>query len=203
VPIVEQEDRDAMSALNPPHVITVGDTLLPLNTVLLDGNGNPFDLANYTVRAEMETDSGTSELATTTTGVTKHPTQTFTADTTEDTIKCNGHGISENDQIIVANSGGALPTGLAASTRYFARDVKPNTFKLSTYPKSSVLDITGAGSGTNTFYVVGSVQFDFASTNVDTAGNYRLWFTLDSGAELKTLPEGNRWFAVNVVNKGN
>jgi hypothetical protein len=191
-----------MSAIG-THTITVGDTLLPLNTVLRDGNGNPFDLDLYTVRAEMELEGGTSELATTDTGITKHPTQAFTADTTEDTIKCNGHGVKEGDQIEVANSGGTLPTGLAASTRYFAINVKPNTFQLANYPGAADIDITGAGSGTNTFYVVGSLQFDFASTNVDTAGNYRLWFTLDSGSELKTLPEGDRWFAVRVVNKGN
>jgi hypothetical protein len=104
---------------------------------------------------------------------------------------------------VVANTGGALPTGLVAATRYFAIDVKPNTFRLADYPAGTKKDITAAGTGTHTFYVVGSVQMDFLAANVDTVGNYRAWFTLDSGAELKTLPEGDRWFAVKVVNKGN
>jgi hypothetical protein len=203
VPIVEQEDRDAMSALNPPHIITLGDTLLPLNTVLLNGNGDPYDLALYTTRFEMEQEGGTAEITTTATGVTAHPTQAFTVDTSTDEIKCNGHGVKEGDQIVVANTGGALPAGLAAATRYFAIDVKPNTFRLADQPLGGKKDITGAGTGTHTFYVVGSVQMDFLAANVDTVGNYRAWFTLDSGAELKTLPEGDRWFAVKVVNKGN
>jgi hypothetical protein len=192
-----------MSAIG-THTITVGDTLLPLNTVLRDGNGNPFDLSLYTVRFQMETDTGTSELATTTTGVTAHPTQTFTAEADDDYLTCNGHGVKEGDQIIVANSGGALPTGLAAATRYFARDVHANVFRVATISAANqYVNITTDGTGTNTFYVVGSVQFDFASTNVDTAGNYRGWFTLDSGSELETLPKGDKWFSVVVVNKGN
>lgn len=191
-----------MSAIG-THKITLGDTLMPLNTILLDGNGDPYDLANYTVRFQMEEEDGDSELATTTTGVTKHPTQTFTAEADDDYLTCNGHGLKANQQIVVANSGGALPTGLAASTRYFVRDVSPNKFRLSTLPDNEKVNLTTDGTGTNTFYVVGSVQMDFASANVDTAGVYRGWFTLDSGSELLTVPEGDRWYRIVVVNKGN
>lgn len=190
-----------MSAIG-THTITLGDTLFPMNTILLDGDGNPIDLSAYTVKFEMEQQDGDAELAATTTGVTAHPTQTFTVDASEDTIKCRGHGVKENDQIIVASTT-TLPTGLSASTPYFARDVKPNTFKLSTYPQSNAIDISTTGSGTHTFYVVGSVQMDFASTNVDTAGIYWGWFTLTSGSEVVTKPEGDKHYLVNVVNKGN
>jgi hypothetical protein len=192
-----------MPAIDPPHIITLGDTLEPLKAILVNGSGDPYDLALYTTRFEMEQEGGTAEITTTATGVTAHPTQAFTVDTSTDEIKCNGHGVKEGDQIVVANTGGALPAGLVAATRYFAIDVKPNTFRLADYPAGTKKDITAAGTGTHTFYVVGSVQMDFLAANVDTVGNYRAWFTLDSGAELKTLPEGDRWFAVKVVNKGN
>ena len=184
------------------HTITLGDTLIPLNTVLRWGNGNPVNLAAYTVAFKMELQDGTAELAETSTGVTANPTQSFTASASTDLLACDDHGVEEGDQIIVANSGGALPTGLAASTRYFAIQVTPNSFALATTPYGPAIDITGAGSGTNTFYIVGSVQMDFASANVDTAGIYYAWFTLTSSSEKKTLPEGDRWIEVRVVNAG-
>lgn len=185
------------------HTITLGDTLEPLKAVLKNGNGDPYDLALYTVRFQMEQEDGDAELATTDTGVTKHPTQAFTVDATTDTLKCASHGVQHGDQIVLANTGGALPAGLTAGTIYFAVSVSPNAFKLAQFPEGAAEDITGAGTGTHTFYIRGSVQFDFAAANVDTVGIYRGWFTLDSGAELKTLPEGDRYFRVEVVEKGN
>lgn len=183
------------------HTITLGDILMPLNAVLRWANGDPVNLAAYTVTAKMEKQDGTAELAETATGVTANPTQTFTAASTG-LATCNGHGVKEGDQIIVANSGGALPSGLAASTRYFAVNVTPNAFGLAATP-SGVSVIAGAGTGTHTFYVVGSVQFDFDSANVDTAGTYYFWFVLTSGSEKKHLPEGNRHFEIEVVAVGN
>ena len=184
------------------HTITVGDTLLPLNAVLKDGNGDPYNLASYTVKFLMEQEDGTAELAETATGVTAHPTQNFTVDTTLDTLKTVGHGVQEGDQLILTTAG-TLPTGLAASTRYFTRDVTPNDFKVAASPDGEKIDITAAGSGTHSFYVVGSVQMDFAAANVDTAGLYRGWFTLTSGTETLSIPEGNRYFRIKIVTRGN
>lgn len=182
------------------HRITMSDTLIPLNTVLRNGNGDPYDLSAYTVAFKMELSDGTSELAETSTGVTAHPTQTFTAASTG-LATCNGHGVQENDQIIVATSG-TLPSGLEASTRYFAVNVTPNAFGLAAVPGGATV-IAGAGTGTHTFYVVGSVQMDFAAAQVDTAGTYYGWFTLTSSTEKKTLPEGDRYIEVRVVAAGN
>ena len=183
--------------------VTKDDTLIPINAVLHWGNGDPVELSSYTVKFLTETEAGVSDLAATTTGVTAHPTQTFTASTTTDLLTCNGHGVKEGDQIIVANSGGALPTGLSASTRYWAVNVTANAFGLATLPDGPLIDITGAGSGTNTFYIVGSVQMDLPAAAVDTAGTYRAWFTLTSGAETKYMPEGDRWIELRVVEAGN
>ena len=184
------------------HTITIGDTLLPLNSVLRQANGNPINLASYTVTFKMEEQDGDAELAETATGVTAHPTQTFTASATTDLLTCNDHGVEEGDQIIVASTT-TLPTGLAASTRYFAVEVNPNTFALATTPGAVKIDITGAGTGTHTFYIVGSVQMDFAAANVDTAGVYRGWFILTSSGEKKHMPEGDRFFEIRVVTVGN
>jgi hypothetical protein len=185
------------------HTITLGDTLLPLNSVLKYGNGDPIDLSAYTVTFKMELSDGTVELAETATGVTAHPTQTFTAEADDEYLTCRNHGVKEGDQIIVANSGGALPTGLSASTPYFAVNVTPNKFQLATVPQGAAINITGDGTGTNTFYVVGSVQMDFAAANVDTAGVYYGWFILTSSTEKKHMPEGNWYYEIRVVAVGN
>lgn len=174
-----------------------------MNSVLRWVNGDPIDLTAYTLNFKMELEDGTVELAATATGVTAHPTQTFTAEADDDYLTCNGHGVTVDDQIVVANSGGALPTGLAASTRYWPVNITPNRFQLAASPNGAAINLTTDGTGTNTFYIVGSAQMDFAATNVDPAQLQRGWWVLSSGGETKTLPEGDRWIEIAVVGVGN
>lgn len=180
------------------HTRTKGDTRTPLGAKLVQ-NGKPVDLAGKTVTVIIEQDDGDAEQAETATGVTAHPTFTFTADTTNDFLVCNDHRVEEGDQIIVSNSGGGLPTGLSASTRYFARDVEDNCFKVAATRNGTPVDITGAGTGTNSFYVVGSVQYDFSSGNTDTAGFYWLWFVVAESSEDDTFPHDGKKLRVEIV----
>lgn len=186
----------------PTHTVTIGDTLFPLRRVLYDENGNPYNLASYTVKFSMETTAGTEELAETTTGVTAPVTQTFTVDTTNDLIKANAHRCQKNDQILLTTTT-TLPAGLATSTRYYVRDVEPNAFKVSLKPDGSVVDITDTGTGTHSLQRVGEAEMDIASANVDTAGVYYGWFVLDSGSEKLHWPPGNQHIRIDVVARGN
>lgn len=181
------------------HKRMVGDTLKPLNAVI-KVQGGPLDLSSYTVKFQMENDAGTVVIAETTTGVTAHPTQTFTA-VTAGQATCNNHGLKKGDQVIVATSG-TLPSGLAASTRYFAVNVTPNKFELASVPGGTTV-IAGAGTGTHTFYVVGSVQYSFLSAAVTTAGTNRAWFTVYSGTDRSTAPVTQYGIAVELVAFGN
>lgn len=184
------------------HQRIIGDTLKPLNAVMFF-NSAPLDLSLYTVKFELEEDDGTAVLEATATGVTKHPTQTFTADATTDRITCVDHGFQVGDQVVVASST-TLPGGLAASTRYFVTDVSPNAFKLESVPGGGAIDITSAGSGTHTIYVVGSVQYDFATATVDEAGLFRGWFTaLDGSSEVATFPDDEYGIPIEIKPKGN
>lgn len=180
------------------HSVTVGDTLRPLG-VIITRNGKPFDISSYTVKVRGYNDDGTAWIAETTTGVTAQPTTTFTASASSDWLVSNDHSVREGDQVVLSNSGGALPAGLAASTRYFARDVTPNNFRLAVTPDGSVVDITDAGTGTHSYYVVGTVQYDFQAADVDTAGTYWLWFGLYSGSERETVPHDGRRLRIEVV----
>jgi hypothetical protein len=72
-----------------------------------------------------------------------------------DTLTAVAHGLLTGDRARVRNVGGALPTGTAAVTDYFAIRVDADNLKLATSSAAAlagtpVVDITGAGSGTNT-----------------------------------------------------
>lgn len=168
------------------HVRKLGNTLLPLN-FLLELNGDPVNLASYTVKIRIEEEGGTAIVNDSATGVTAHPTQTFTA-TSAGLALCNGHGLDpQGGQQVIVSSSGTLPAGLAAATRYFAVNVTPNAFGLAATP-DGVSVITGAGSGTHSFYIVGSLQYDFQSGDVDAAGFFNSWVIIESGGEQHHFP---------------
>jgi hypothetical protein len=61
------------------------------------------------------------------------------------------HGFTANQQVYLSNSGGALPTGLSATTLYYVLVVNANTIQLSLTSGGAAVDITAAaGGGTHT-----------------------------------------------------
>ena len=184
------------------HKRMLNSTLLPLNSIVYRGS-DPLDLASYTVKFQMETETGgTSTVAESDTGVTKHPTQNFTANATTDLLTCNQHGVKQDDQIVVSTTT-TLPGGLVASTRYFAVDVGPNDFGLATRPNGPKIDVTSTGSGTHSFYIVGSVQKVFLAADVDTVGRYSAWWTIYSGSDYAVAPVERQGLVVEVLPFGN
>ena len=69
-----------------------------------------------------------------------------------ETATSAAHGLTENDVIEVSNSGGALPTGLTANTKYFAITVTTDTFQLATSSGGSATPFSDDGSGTTRFH---------------------------------------------------
>ena len=178
------------------HTITTTNTLTPIGAVILR-DGKPVDLTSLTVKFFGVKDDGTSWITATTTGISKHPTSTFTVDTSLDILKSVAHSVHENDQVVLSTSG-TLPTGLSATT-YFAKAVTPNAFQVATIPQGTAVDITASGSGTHSFYVVGSVQFAFTSTHVATAGTFWGWFTTTSGSDVQHYPFDGRTLRIEIV----
>lgn len=83
------------------------------------------------------------------------PDQTFTADATTDVCTAAAHTYRTTDgPVRVSNSGGALPTGLAALTDYWIIRTGVNTFKLATSIANALagtaVNITANGTGTQT-----------------------------------------------------
>lgn len=75
---------------------------------------------------------------------------------TDDTITVYGRTLAVGDRIRVANSGGALPTGLSVSTDYYAIAAS----KLSLTAGGGAVDITGTGSGTNYLFTTDATGFE-------------------------------------------
>lgn len=80
---------------------------------------------------------------------------TFTAASATDICTTSAaHGAETGLKVQVSNSGGALPTGLSASTDYYVIKVSSTTFKLATSlanaQAGTAINITADGSGTQT-----------------------------------------------------
>lgn len=80
--------------------------------------------------------------------------QTFTADNATNIFTVVGHGfVTGKGPVLVSNSGGALPTGLSASTWYWPIVIDADTFRLATSRANAAygtaVDISTNGTGTN------------------------------------------------------
>lgn len=183
------------------HRRLVGDTLTALSVIIATPSG-PTDLTAKTVKFRVYAEAdNTVTVAETTTGVSTQPTQDFTASATTDRLTCNEHKLRAGDQIILSTTG-TLPAGLSTSTRYFVRDVDPNTFKLSDTGSGAAIDVTSAGTGTHSFYVVGGVQITLPTAATTTAGRYRLWVTVYSGSAKDGYPNNSQGLSLEVVPYG-
>lgn len=83
------------------------------------------------------------------------PSFVFTASSATDKLTFTDHGLKTGDgPVQVSNSGGALPTGLSASTNYWVITVDTSNIKLATSYLNAIavpaIDLTSDGSGTNT-----------------------------------------------------
>lgn len=143
---------------------------------VLKVDGVAIDLSALTVKFSLIDTISTAVVAATTTGVTQQATFAFTASATTDRLTTTDSRVRTGDIVILATSG-TLPAGLASATKYYARDVVDYSFKLSAMPDGAPINITDAGSGSHTVYILGEAGFAPATADVDTVGTYRGWFS--------------------------
>jgi hypothetical protein len=183
------------------HRMTVGDTRTPITARLVQ-DGRAVDTNGLTLTFRMVDDAGNAKVNDST-HTAQASTVAFTVDTATNEIIKAGHGLIVGDEIVLTNSGGALPTGLAASTIYFVRAATLNRFTVSAEPGGDVVDITTSGSGTHSYRALGHVQYAWQAADVDgldadneelEAGGvreYRAWFIVtESGADDHFPPQG-------------
>lgn len=113
--------------------------------------------------------------------------KTFVVDNATNIATVAAHGLETGDgPIKVANSGGALPGGLSASTEYFVIKLDANTFKFATSRANAVastsVDLTSDGTGTQTLSDVPA-----ATARIGTAITFPSNFGWFQAAELGDL----------------
>jgi hypothetical protein len=165
--------------------VKAGALLLPWN-IMVELNGNPVNLATYDTTFRLETDDGTVVQASAVT--TKHPTQDFTLDATNNWIYCVTHGFEPGQIWVPSTSGSLSGTGLTASTRYVILEKDVDWFRVSLRTGGAAVTIAAAGTPTHSGYVVGSVQYQPVTADVTTARNLRGWVNIATGANPFTFP---------------
>jgi hypothetical protein len=96
----------------------------------------------------------------------------FTA-TTADVLTSVAHGLVTGDTVVVIDTSGNLPTGLAEETIYYVRDETTDTLKLAATAGGVAIDLTVAGVGyltkcaPVTYLTQGTYTVDDADTNLN------------------------------------
>lgn len=116
-------------------LIDLGFTLPASGSITLNFQGSASGAFSYTGFAP--SDASTDSIG------------TCTFDIGSDTVTLVGHGLGTNTPIQFTTTG-TLPTGITASTMYFAVNVTNNTFQIASTPNGEAIDITGSPSGTHT-----------------------------------------------------
>lgn len=111
-------------------------------------------------------------------------------------VNKTSHGLANGTPIMLTNSGGALPTGLAEQTRYFVVNQTANDFQLALRPGGSVVTFTTDGTGTSSYHLAmrndggGAVEADYASYARGSKTNNLTNFPASSGG---TKSNANDW----------
>lgn len=191
IPLAYIYNRVAETSIKDTSDGTNGYIYMWCEPVLLENAGFVKEIANTTVPTGHLNPDGSSfstvtypELARALAGIHGYGTgivSTFTAAT--DIVNATAHGFVNGQPVFFGNSGGALPGGLSANTPYYVINAATNTFQVSATKGGSAVNITDAGSGTNTSYgnmllpnkkgsvSVGSGQRVSTATIVSIAGN--------------------------------
>jgi hypothetical protein len=117
---------------------------------------NTFKLATTRVNALAGTvvnltDDGTAVAVFWVTGIKSTSQNASAIDATANTYTIAAHGIETGTRVQVANTGGAVPTGLAANTDYYAISIDENTLAFATTVENAEAGTAidwSAGSGT-------------------------------------------------------
>jgi len=145
----------------------------------------------------------------TTTTITQSPlaTQAFTASSSSGLLLtwAGGTALADNTAVTVANSGGALPTGLAVDTAYYVINSTATTFKLALTAGGAAIAFTDAGTGTHTFSTINMGKPKFKSTASSTALGVLAYyyFLLDANGRAWYYYQQSQWVYMKNLGAGN
>lgn len=103
--------------------------------------------------------------------------EVYTVDTSSDEVIKTAHGYS-NGKMVKVETTNTVPGGLATATLYYIVNATTNRFQLSTTEGGAPINITSAGSGVQTFWVIDNPNY----------GRYYKCISAHSGSEA-TRPD--------------
>jgi hypothetical protein len=187
-------------------VANIGDTLTPWSFYIADFNGTVPDLDDYdSVEFRMWADAScpkTDVVAWTDSNVTVQPTKDFTADTATGVqgLYSVNHGLRTGMQVKLTTTG-VMYSELATATRYFVVRVNGHNFWLSKLKSGSPISITttSGSSGSQRFEILGHVQYQPQSGDVDAAGTFKGKIRIEDSSTYETFPSGtNDYIPITV-----
>jgi hypothetical protein len=109
-------------------------------------------------------------------------TKTITVNAGTDVFTWDGSStLTVNTAVTFANVGGALPAGLTANLAYYIKQVlSPTTFTVSVNAGGALKDVTGAGSGTNSFSVINMGRPITLIKGIPSSSHSSRYFLLDN-----------------------
>lgn len=160
----------AVSTLTDGTTINIDLSLSSIFKVVLEGTNRIFTVTNlYPCTKELlvyQDATGSRTISD-----FKWRTETFTADEATDLLTV-ANVYKTGQRVQTSNAGGALPTGLSATTNYYVIYVSDTTIKLATSRANAIagtaINITANGSGTNTLesyaHYADGVKFTLTTT---------------------------------------
>jgi hypothetical protein len=162
-------------------VVTQGDTLSRWSAIIWQLNGKPADLSGKTVKFALDDGSGTDIVVATTVGVTVHPERACEFDATRKRAIDYSHDVEAHYHLMLTTTG-VLPPELSTSRRYYPTLIDETSFKLSLTRNGPPINISDAGTGSHSYIVVGSVEYQPSDEAVEDTGDYFAWFIEKLGA---------------------
>jgi hypothetical protein len=178
-------------------IVTQFDTLSKWSAVIWQLNGKPADLTGKTVQFAMDDGEGTDIVVATTDGVTVQPEKSFEFDITRNRVVDYSHDVEATYQLMLSTTG-ALPPELSTSRRYYAVLIDETSFKLSLTRNGPPISISDGGTGTHSYTVLGSVEYQPSDEAVENVGDYYGWFIVVSAGKTAHCPNG-RTLRIKVV----
>ena len=151
----------------------------------------PFDRVYYALQAP--DDAGDKAEIGIDAGWTIPGEVTFTANSGTDTLTADGHPFANGNYVRLRNTAGSVPAGLSEATFYYVVGKTTNTLQLSLTSGGSVVNITGAGSGTNRLFIA-----EFAGVlplNEPEESGVRMWVDAEGLIKVRhpAPPKSETW----------
>jgi hypothetical protein len=107
------------------------------------------------------------------------------------TATWTNHGLPAGAIVQFSNSGGTLPTGIVAATDYYVQNPTSGTFQLSLTNGGALINVTAAGSGTNTCTATNTNRPITDTTAWINVGSDNRWRMFDQSVSSQTSQAGS------------